>query len=128
MARFTPIVTGDEKLDRVQNAVARALNDPASTPLKVTAVRAGTGGTTYQATANDRYITVDATMGTVRVALPKSSDTQAITVLTVSKGKNAVTLARADGGSVSGVSVIALKAGDYDAVTVVCDGKNWWRA
>lgn len=63
--------------------------------------------------------------GAQTITLPAASAGRRITVKRVNNSANVVTVSPAS-GTIDGGASIALAGGGYDAVTVVCDGTNWW--
>lgn len=82
---------------------------------------------TGDALATDYLILVDATAGAVTVTLPVAANSNAamIVVKKIDAGANAVTVDANGAETIDGAANVALAA-QYDAVTVFCDGSEWW--
>ena len=59
------------------------------------------------------------------ITLPAVSAGRRVTVKRINNSANVVTVSPAS-GTIDGAASVALAGGGYDAVTVVCDGTNWW--
>ena len=57
------------------------------------------------------------------ITLPAASAGRRVTVKRVNTSAFTVTIS---GGTIDGAASTALSGGSYDAVTLVCDGANWW--
>ena len=79
------------------------------------------------ALATDYLILVDATAGAVTVTLPAASGARGalIVVKKTDASANAVTVDADGAETIDGAATTALPA-QYDAVTVACDGSQWW--
>lgn len=117
--------TGDDAVDRNLRDIAAALAAPAAAAgTAVTQVKGKPGGTNYQATATDRNLTADATLGPVRIALPAAGPAQEIRVVSVSSAKNDVTVIRSDGKAIGADKLVTVDP--FTAKAFLGDGSNWW--
>ncbi len=79
------------------------------------------------AAAGDFLLTIDATSGAVTVTLPVAAESLGahIVVKKIDASGNAVTVDAAGAETIDGAANKVLAA-QYDAVTVICDGSEWW--
>lgn len=81
----------------------------------------------YAATDADSVLICDASSGALTVTLPSASGISGrqYTIKRINAGTNVVTIAAASGEAIDGAATQALLL-QYDRMTVVCDGSNWW--
>ena len=107
----------DTTTDALQTAIA--LVNAAFARRSVTA--------TGNLTATDYLVLADATSGAITLTLPAvaSANGAYIIVKKVDVSANAVTIDGNGAETIDGATTKALTA-QYDAVTVACDGSQWW--
>jgi len=81
----------------------------------------------YTATDTDSVLICDASSGALTVTLPSASGIagRQYTIKRINTGTNVVTIAAASGETIDGAASVDLGS-QYDVITVVSDGSNWW--
>jgi hypothetical protein len=91
------------------------------------ATAVATKTTNYSVTSTDSVLLCDATSGALTVTLPTAAGItgRQYSFKRISSGANTVTVAAQSGQTIDGAATRVLGT-QYETVTVVSDGSNWW--
>ncbi|GIX04970.1 MAG: hypothetical protein KatS3mg114_0839 [Planctomycetaceae bacterium] len=91
------------------------------------ATAVATKTTNYSVTSTDSVLLCDATSGALTVTLPTAAGItgRQYSIKRISSGANTVTVAAQSGQTIDGTATRVLGT-QYETVTVVSDGSNWW--
>lgn len=81
-------------------------------------------GSTYTVTDEDGIILADATSNTIAITLPRTVKERLVSVKKLDNINN-VTIQTSGSETIDGAATKVLST-QYDSVTLICDGSNWW--